>query len=299
MKNEIQFIFEDEETSMLKKVALVAALMSAGLAQAFAPQAGTWVVDAENNGQPGRGFGLDVQNSTLVMQMYAYESNGNPTFYLSAGQYKNNAYSGQLNQYRGGRYLGSGDRNGAEAGSAGTVSMRFTSGTTGFITFPGEQEKAISRFSFAYAKDAASLRGIWMFSPLNSLTPTSDFVQLQTVTSATSSGNGMVISTDGTFGCENQTSGELKGTVLCVRVSSSGTLLRAYQMIYSVNDGEGIYVNGTGSSSSSAVMRRLANTSMEGTGPILKNAEEQEVSEANVLNLQEQLSAFAATLIKN
>lgn len=269
---------------MLKKIIALSALLACGAASAFAPQAGTWVIDSENNGQPGRGFGLDVQDSTLVMQMYGYEQNGNPTFYLSAGSYTNDQYSGPLNQYRGGRYLGSGDRNGTSTGNAGTVNMRFTSGTTGFITFPGEPEKAISRYNFAYSNSPQSLRGIWLFTPLTSLAPTSDFVALDQIIAGTSTGNGIVASQNGRFGCENQISGELAGSVLCVRVTASGTLERAYRIIYSVNDGEGVMINSTGSSSWMAVARRLGNTSMVGTGPIIKSEEAAQMDEENLRN---------------
>ena len=91
-------------------------------------------------------------------------SSGTPTFYLSAGAYRNGTYSGQLGQYRNGRHLGSGARDGVATGSAGVVSMRFVSGTQGFITFPGEAEKSISRYSFAYNNRPESLRGIWLFN---------------------------------------------------------------------------------------------------------------------------------------
>ena len=49
-------------------------------AHAFVPSAGTWVVNDELNGKPGRGLAIDVQNHVLVMQMYAYEKNDQPTF---------------------------------------------------------------------------------------------------------------------------------------------------------------------------------------------------------------------------
>ncbi|WP_353234669.1 hypothetical protein [Diaphorobacter ruginosibacter] len=256
----------------MKKFALtLAALACTSAAYAFMPQAGTWIVTSENNGQPGRGFGLDVQDSTLVMQMYAYQANGNPTFYLSAGQISNDQYSAPLNEYSGGRYFGSGDRNGVQTGSAGNVAIRFTSGTTGFITFPGEAEKAISRYSFGYSSAASSLRGIWLFSRLDSLTPVSDFVQLSTITSGTSTGNGVVVSADGRFGCEQQVSGSLAGTVLCVRLTTSGALERGYQFVYSVNDGDGLYLNSSGNATSIAVMRRLGNTAGTGTGVLIKS----------------------------
>jgi len=127
---------------ILKKIAVVGALLGTSLAYAFAPQTGTWIMTSEVNGKPGRGLAIDVQDNTLVMQMYAYDASGNATFYMTSGTLVNDRYSAPLNKYRGGRYLGSGDLSGKEDGSAGTVSMRFVSGTKGFITLPGEAELA-------------------------------------------------------------------------------------------------------------------------------------------------------------
>lgn len=273
-----------------------AALFGAGITHAFMPQAGTWIVTSENNGQPGRGFGLDVQNATLVMQMYGYEANGVPTFYLSAGPIANDAYVGQMNQYAGGQALGGAPQSGSETGSAGVVKMRFVSGTKGFITFPGESEKEITRYSFAYSTSAESLKGIWLFTPLNSTTPASDFVKLATVGAATSSGTGVVASADGRFGCEHQISGPLVGTVLCVRLTTAGKLERGYQFIYSVNDGDGLYINSAGSATSSAVMRRLGNAFDTGTGVLIKDTSDNDSSadvQANTELLRTQIEALA------
>ena len=88
-----------------KKLVAVALFMCTGLVYAFAPQAGTWVVTSEVDGKPGRGLAIDVQNTTLVMQMYAYESNGQPTFYLAVGNVVDNKVTAPLTQYTGGRYF--------------------------------------------------------------------------------------------------------------------------------------------------------------------------------------------------
>ncbi|MCS4296235.1 hypothetical protein M2375_004493 [Comamonas sp. BIGb0152] len=256
---------------VFKKIALVGALLGTGLAQAFAPQTGTWIVTSEVNGKPGRGLAIDVQDNTLVMQMYAYDASGNATFYMTSGPLANDNYAAPLNKYRGGRYLGSGELSGKEDGSAGTVSMRFVSGTKGYITLPGEAEKEISRFNFAYANDPQGLKGIWLFSPLNSLTPTADFFRLEKAQPATQYGNGLMASSDGSFGCEHQVTGNAAGTVLCVKVNSAGKVLRGYQFIYSVNDGEGNLLNSLGQATSIAAMRRLANRTDTGTGIFLKS----------------------------
>lgn len=262
----------------IKKVALIAGLLGSGIAHAFMPQSGTWVMTSEQNGKPGRGLAIDVQDNTLVLQMYAYEADGKATFYMTSGAIENDSFAAPLNKYKGGRYLGSGDLSGQEDGSPGMVSMRFESGTKGYITLPGEAEKEISRFNFAYGTDPQGLKGIWLFSPLNSVSPVADFVKLERVGAATTNGTGVMGSSDGRFGCEHQVSGGAAGTVLCAKVSATGTLQRGFQFTYSVNDGEGYYVNSAGQRASIATMRRLGNRASIGTGIIIKSEESDQPS---------------------
>jgi len=260
---------------MLKKVLAVAGLLGAGLVHAFMPQGGTWVVTSEVNGQPGRGLAMDAQNGTLVVQMYAYESSGHPTFYLASGALQNERFSAPLMRYSGGRYFGSGPRSGAEAGSPGNVSIRFTSGVTGFITFPGEPEVAISRFNFGYAFAPASLRGLWTFTSTGSEGLLADAVQFTQTGNATVDGNGLIASPNGLFACEHQVRGALAGSVVCVKLNTAGQLLRGYVFAYSVNEGEGLSMrNGTGTEQKLSV-RRLTTPQGVGTGIVFKAEEEQ------------------------
>lgn len=262
---------------IFKKIAVVGALLGSSFAYAFAPQTGTWIMTSEVNGKPGRGLAIDVQDNTLVMQMYAYDASGSATFYMTSGTLANDRYSAPLNKYRGGRYLGSGDLSGKEDGSAGTVSMRFVSGTKGFITLPGEAEKEISRFNFAYGFDPQGLKGVWLLSPLNSTTPISDFVQLEKTLPATQDGNGLVVNANGTFACEHQIKGTAAGSVVCAKLSLAGRFQYGYQFNYSVNDGEGYYV----SSSSQvylATVRRLTDRAGTGTGIVLKSEAQDEAA---------------------
>ena len=273
-----------------KKWGAAALFMCAGLVHAFAPQAGTWVVTSELNGKPGRGLAIDVQNNTLVMQMYAYESDGHPTFYIASGAMANDQFTGPLTRYSGGRYLGSGPLSGAEAGNMGAVKFRFTSGVTGFITLPGESEKAISRYNFAYGFVPASLMGVWTFTSIGTEGLLADAAQLSENLGATSTGNGVVASSDGLFGCEHQTSGAAAGLVLCVKMTAQGTLSRGYVMSYSVNEGEGYSQrSGTGTQQLLSV-RRLTTPSGNGTGIIVKSDE----VAADNFALREHLAEMAA-----
>ena len=244
----------------IKKLLMACALACSGSAFAFMPQAGTWIVASENTGQPGRGFGLDVQNNTLVMQMYGYEANGTPTFYLSAGTIANNAYAGQLNKYAGGQSFGSAPHAGYETGSAGQVQMRFVSGIKGYITFPGESEKEIQRFSFAYSETPQSLLGTWALMSAN---PTSGAITAIFGNITYISGQ-TAFSSDGSMGCRY--TGYSKGEVLCA-LSQGGKVAYAAKFTLSVNDGEGF--GGQSSFVEPVTVRRLANPLGDPVGLII------------------------------
>jgi hypothetical protein len=254
-----------------KKLVVSALLLSAMAAHAFSPQSGTWVVSSELDGRPGRGLAIDVQNDIFVVQMYAYESSGEPTFYLASGKITNEQVAAPLVRYVGGRYLGSGALSGREAGSVGTVKFRFTSGATGFITLPGESEKAISRFNFGYAFAAQSLVGLWSMVSYGSEGLSADAVQLSRILSASSNGNGLVVTADGLFGCEHQTSGSFAGTVLCIRINTQGQLLRSYNFVYVVNDGEGYSLRSGSSTQQTMSVRRHTSPQGVGTGLVFKD----------------------------
>lgn len=258
---------------MLKKWIAIGALLGSSLAQAYMPQSGTWVVTSELNGKPGRGLAIDVQNQTLVMQMYAYDASGNATFYLTSGAYKNNQYSGTLNKYRGGRYLGSNERIGQDNGNDGVVSMRFESGTKGYIKFPGEAEKEISRFNFGYDTSPQSLFGIWLFTPLGTSTPRSDVVKLEKLTPASNYGTGFVMSADNRFGCENVTSGPNAGLVVCIKFNVANRTEQVYYFDYKVNDGEGYTGTSPATASNLLIVRRLTTSNADGTGITFKDSE--------------------------
>ncbi len=259
----------------MKKWALAAACVWSS-AHAFVPSAGTWLVDEEINGKPGRGISMDVQNHILGMQVFAYEQNGEPTFYMATGSLNKNTANMPLSRYKGGRYLGSGDRTGVETASPGNVSVRFTSSTTGYIRFPGEAEKAISRFEFGYSRsDAASLMGTWSFfggvAGTNTIN-TDVEVHNNQIGPTSASGAGMVVSKNLGFACEQQISGALAGLTLCIRMSTSGTAQRAYLIRWSLHDGEGDLMDKNGNPLGAAFARRLIDGRSNGTG-LLRNAE--------------------------
>ncbi len=253
---------------MFKQTIAAALLAMTGMAHAFVPQAGTWIITDELNGKPGRGFAIDLQNQTVVMQVYAYESSGQPTFYLATGRMgDNNIVDAALSRYEGGRYLGSGDRVGVERGSPGNVRVRFVSGTRAFITLPGETEKPLQRFEFGYDNTPQALLGLWSVVYADDAGRIEhDPMELTRVTEGSSYSSGMAVSYDGLFACEQMLRGNDAGKTQCVKFKSgtSSQSVRGFWMSWSVNTGEGNWAN-TGSSANGAV---YANRLMQAGGRI-------------------------------
>lgn len=253
---------------------------------AFNPQTGVWVVDSELNGKPGRGIALDIQNNTIVAAIYAYDTSGQSTFYFGAGLITHNQ-SGpsvstmELQRYANGRYFGSSDRSGSLVENSGIVRLEFTSGITGYVIFPGEEKKAISRFQFGYGWNSNSLFGAWAFTSYGSKGVTADVVVLSKILGNTQNGNGVVSSSDNTFGCEHQIAGSNAWSVLCVKVDYNGNIIKTFKFFYSVNDGEGL--SGTANSlDQGLIIRRIANQTSNGTG-ILFRADQSELIDASLL----------------
>lgn len=132
-----------------------------GLSFAVTPENGLWGIDAENTGQPGRGFKIDVQASTVVMTTYTYETNGQAQWYLGAGTLFNNSVTFELGKYIGGTPNGGVYRPATYVGSAGLATLTFSSATKGVITLPNEPPRAFSRFNFARPVVENSLDGTY------------------------------------------------------------------------------------------------------------------------------------------
>lgn len=127
------------------------------------PQIGTWAIDEEVDGKPGRGFQIDVQNNVLVLYFYGYESGGEATFWLAAGRIPDGSdeLTAELGAYEGGMAFGDPFRNATYVGARGQVTIRFSSLTRGEICLPNESCKAISAFNFGFEASSSELLGLW------------------------------------------------------------------------------------------------------------------------------------------
>lgn len=183
---------------------------------AFIPATGIWGVDSEDNGLPGRGFQIEAENGIIVFTYFGYRADGSSIFHYASGPIVNNTFTAALLDIQGGTSLGGTHMDAFVTGSAGTVTINFTSGTHGIIAFPGEPQRAISKRPFGYADGPDGLLGTWIFTMVIGQSPFSEMRNLSINTgAATPSGNGVVANSAANFGCELQTSGVLSGMVAC------------------------------------------------------------------------------------
>jgi hypothetical protein len=128
------------------------------------PQIGTWAIDEEVNGKPGRGFQIDVQNDVLVLYFYGYEQTGESTYWLAAGRIPDGSdeLTADLGEYEGGMAFGDPIKNATYLGSRGKLTIRFTNRNEGEICLPNESCKTISPFNFGFEKSASDLLGSWL-----------------------------------------------------------------------------------------------------------------------------------------
>lgn len=202
---------------------LAGALALASLAaQAFMPASGVWLIDNETKGSPGRGFQIDVENETIIFYYNGYRADGTSVFYVAFGPLRNNVFTGALQEFRGGTVLGGVTRVATETISPGNVTLTFIGGLRGTMQLPGETLKNISKFSFGYAATADGLlQNTFLFAYTTPTRLYGDTYRLVRKLSATSYGNGVVVDAPGTFACENITSTELAGAIVCVKINDA------------------------------------------------------------------------------
>lgn len=209
---------------LIRAMSMVGMIAASFAAQAFMPAPGLWGIDNELNGQPGRGFQLEVQNETLLFTYYGYRADGSSAFYLASGPMTGDRFTGVMSEYKGGTVVGGAYKPGAENGSVGNVQIAFTSGQHGIITFPGEAPKAVSKFEFGYPATPDGLKGKYIVAAINGLKTASTYFRLNRVTGTSSAnGSGMVSDTRGgvTWTCENMVRGPYQGAIYCLEIDPS------------------------------------------------------------------------------
>lgn len=109
------------------------------------PETGWWWNPAE----PGRGFFLEVQGTTLFLAMFLYDDRGEPVWYASQNaMVSTSLFQGRLTEHGGGQTLVGAYRAPTSASDRGAISVSFASRTTGTLTLPDGTQVPIQRFAF-------------------------------------------------------------------------------------------------------------------------------------------------------
>ncbi|MBI1889778.1 MAG: hypothetical protein HYS18_03960 [Burkholderiales bacterium] len=114
------------------------------------PQAGWWWNAAEG----GRGFSVEIQNSTMFMAGYMYDDAGNPIWYASgpAPMTDANTYIGNWQQYGNGQILAGAYKPAALVNAdVGSLKLIFDSATSATLTLPDGRTIALTRFAYGPA----------------------------------------------------------------------------------------------------------------------------------------------------
>lgn len=139
----------------MKRLLMPLLLAVAFPAHAFTPESGWWW----NPDESGRGFNIEIQNNTVLIATYVYESNGRPVWYLAQGTLRGYGGSseptpyvyGELDRYDDGQCIGCPypGRPGREQAFAGSMRIDFDSRTSAEITWEDGSTTPIQRHNFA------------------------------------------------------------------------------------------------------------------------------------------------------
>ncbi|MCU6434029.1 hypothetical protein LPB67_09645 [Undibacterium sp. Jales W-56] len=111
------------------------------------PQAGWWW----NPNEGGRGFSIEIQNGTMFLAGYMYDTGGNPIWYVSGPTAMTNTmtYQGQWLQYGNGQTLTGLYKPASIVNpNVGSITIQFSTTTTAVLTLPDGRQISIQRFSF-------------------------------------------------------------------------------------------------------------------------------------------------------
>jgi hypothetical protein len=125
---------------------LCAAMFLSALASpaSAAPAAGYWW----NSSQPGHGYVIEVQGTSMFFAAFLYDTSGRATWVASNGTMASGTqYSGSLVAYSGGQTLTGAYQPSTQGPAVGTVSLSFSDSTHATLVWP-DGTLAIQRFDF-------------------------------------------------------------------------------------------------------------------------------------------------------
>jgi hypothetical protein len=173
----------------MRTLVAIVSLLFASLSFAAAPQSGLWWSPSES----GRGYALDAQGNTLVVTTFAYGPDGRMQWYYSDGPLLAGgaSWTGTLLRLDNGQPLAGNYVPATIVGNAGTITINFSTRTTGTLTLPGGRQVAIQRQNFGVGTAPSSLLGIWIYTHCTSTTTAVCFMErysYSTIGQATSTG---------------------------------------------------------------------------------------------------------------
>lgn len=142
------------------------------------PYNGTWMVEDEITGKPGRGLALDIQGETAILQVFNYRADGQPTFHMGSAGYGTKGADSRaslavipLREYAGGKSMGGSTQPARAKAEAGDAQIEFSAAPpatetswwdAGMIKLPGEAPVRIRRLQMdAPANFAERMLGEW------------------------------------------------------------------------------------------------------------------------------------------
>lgn len=211
------------------------------IASAVSPQSGLWWSPSES----GRGYAIDTQGSLLVMTMFGYDDAGRMQWYYADGALQGGGarWSGTLLKLDSGQPLNGGYRPASIIGNDGAVTIEFFSKSTGRITLPGGRQVDIQRQNFGVGNAPQSLLGQWLFAYSIGTATFGDRYNYTSITSPTSTGNGVVIDSTRRGAAELQVSGFFAGKVVGFQFTSTGSVLNQYVWVQHLEEGRGSWVS--------------------------------------------------------
>lgn len=106
----------------------------------ISPQIGNW----SNPTELGTGYTFDYKHGVLVVVFFSFEPSGAAQWYIASGRLTGNTFTGSLDKFVGGQCISCSFSNPVSAGSAGTVTIVFSSATLATMYLPGGRVTQIS-----------------------------------------------------------------------------------------------------------------------------------------------------------
>ena len=143
-------------------VALLWAGVCCGATTIGGPTVGIWW----NPNESGRGYQIDIQNETMLVTTFIYQSNGAPIWYLSSGTFDVNSgtFHSTYDSYSNGQCFGCAPGHPVvHSGDGGPITITFHSNVTATLTYPGGSTEIV-KYLYGFSSPLNVLFGEWSYS---------------------------------------------------------------------------------------------------------------------------------------